>query len=53
MHAQPRGNFKRAIPAGVPHFDFLPIFKRQVFLPSRHAFSPLLLTFSALHGIKK
>ncbi|WP_207709211.1 hypothetical protein, partial [Neglectibacter sp. 59] len=29
-----------------------PIFKRQVFVPSRHAFSPLLLTFSALYGKK-
>jgi hypothetical protein len=47
MYAQPRGHFKRAIPAGVPHFDFLPILKRQVFILPRHAFTSLIDIFRA------
>ena len=50
----PTGLLLRAIPeempptpAGVPHFDFLPILKRQVFILPRHAFTPLIDIFRA------
>ena len=53
MHAKPRGDFKRAIPAGVPRLDLLSILKIQIPIIPRHVFTPFLLRFIVVCGIKK
>jgi hypothetical protein len=53
MHAKPCGDFKRAIPAGVSRLDLLPILKIQIPIISRHVFTPFLLRFIVVCGIKK
>lgn len=53
MHAKSRGDFKRAIPAGVPRLDLLSILKIQIPIISRHVFTPFLLRFIVVCGIKK